>query len=110
MTCLLSSLVQFRFQVEPELDQRKNRTTRSCSWLETSKTVRVPVSMRNSVFEEGKTSRKTGAMLLMPATLPFMSAYVVLGRYERKAGAGAKSILLLASRERIGSKQCLPPF
>jgi hypothetical protein len=34
--------------------------------------------MRNSVLEEGKKSSKRGAMLLMHATLPFMSAYIAL--------------------------------
>ncbi len=36
----------------------------------------VPFPMRNSVLEEGKKSSKRGAMLLVHATLPFMSAYV----------------------------------
>ena len=40
----------------------------------------VPFPMRNSVLEWGKKSSRTGAMLLMHATLPFMSAYVALPR------------------------------
>jgi hypothetical protein len=43
----------------------------------------VPFPMRNSVFEEGKKSHKTGAMCLMHAALPFMSASVALPHIQR---------------------------
>jgi hypothetical protein len=44
----------------------------------------VPLPMRNSVCEEGKKSHKTGAMRLMHATVPFMSAYVALLHLQRR--------------------------
>jgi hypothetical protein len=51
--------------------------------------------MRNSVFEEGKQSHKTGAMRLVHAPLPCMSADVALPQRQRRT--------MYASNESSGS-------
>jgi hypothetical protein len=70
--------VQFSFQVESELDPRKTNNSQVLVLLEASKTALVPFPMRNEGTEEGKKRSKRGAMRLMYAILPFMSAYVAL--------------------------------
>jgi hypothetical protein len=76
--------VQFRFWVEEELDQRKMDTNQVMALARDVKNGQVPFPMRNSVFEEGKQSHTTGAMRLMHATVPFMSAYVALPHIQRR--------------------------
>jgi hypothetical protein len=66
--------VQFRFWGEEELDQRKMDPNQVLALTGDVKNGQVPFPMRNSVCEEGKQSHKTGAMRLMHATLPFLSA------------------------------------
>ena len=59
--------------------------------------------MRNSVLEESKKSSKTEAMLLMHATLPFMSAYVALplpGALGRRANIYEVELRSLSSAVR----------
>jgi hypothetical protein len=55
----------------------------------------IPFPMRNSVFEEGKQSHKTGAMRRVYAPLSFMSAYVALPQIQRR--------ITYASNESSGS-------
>ena len=55
----------------------------------------VPFPMRTCVFEEGKQSHKTGAMRLMHAPVPFMSADVTLPQRQRR--------MMYASNESSGS-------
>jgi len=76
--------VQFRFWVESVLDQRKMDTNQVMALAGDVKNGQVPLPMRNSVFEEGKKSHKTGAMRLMHAPLPFMSAYIALPHRQRR--------------------------
>jgi len=87
--------VQFRFWVEEELDQRKMDTNQVMALAGDLINGQVPFPMRNPVFEEGKQSHKTGAMRLMHATVPFMSAYVALPHRQRR--------ITYASNESSGS-------
>jgi hypothetical protein len=75
--------VQFRFWVEEELDQRKMDTNQVMALAGDVKNGQIPFPMRNSVFEKGKQSHKTGAMRLMHALVPFMSADVALPHIDK---------------------------
>ena len=76
--------VQFRFWVEEELDQRNMDTNQAMALAGNVKNGQFPVPMRNPVCEEGKKSHKTGAICLMHAPVPFMSADVALPQIQRR--------------------------
>ena len=76
--------VQFRFWVEEEFEQRKMDTNRVMALAGDVKNGQVPFPMRNPVFEEGKQNHTSGAMRLMHALVPSMSAYVALPHRQRR--------------------------
>ena len=94
MTCLLSSMSSSAFGdylqtvkrllTEEELAQRKMDTNQVMALAGDVKNGQVPFPMRNSVCEEGKKSHKKGAMRLMHAPLPCMSADVALPHRQRR--------------------------